>query len=221
MDVKIETSWKKNLKDEFDKEYFEDLVDFVKDEYQNHQCFPKSSDLFRAFDLTAFDDVKVVILGQDPYHNYNQADGLSFSVPKTTAVPPSLKNIFKEIETDLNKKTQTHGNLTHWAKQGVLLLNAILTVRAHSPGSHRGKGWEKFTNHVIATLSKEREGLVFMLWGGFAKKKAKLIDSNKHLILETGHPSPLSANRGYWFGNKHFSKANTYLEKLNKSKIDW
>lgn len=221
MDVKIETSWKKNLKDEFDKEYFEDLVDFVKDEYQNHQCFPKSSDLFRAFDLTAFDDVKVVILGQDPYHNYNQADGLSFSVPKTTAVPPSLKNIFKEIETDLNKKTQTYGNLTHWAKQGVLLLNAILTVRAHSPGSHRGKGWEKFTNHVIAALSKEREGLVFMLWGGFAKKKAKLIDSNKHLILETGHPSPLSANRGYWFGNQHFSKANTYLEKLNKSKIDW
>lgn len=161
----------KNLKDEFDKEYFEDLFAFVKDEYQNHQCFPKNSDLFRAFDLTAFEDVKVVILGQDPYHNYIQADGLSFSVPKTTAVPPSLKNIFKEIETDLNIEPQTHGNLTHWAKQGVLLLNAILSVRAHNPGSHRDKGWEKFTNQVIETLSSEREGLVFMLWGGFAKKK--------------------------------------------------
>ncbi|MGO3236734.1 MAG: uracil-DNA glycosylase [Psychroflexus halocasei] len=221
MDVKIETSWKKNLKDEFDKEYFEDLVAFVKDEYQNHQCFPKSSDLFRAFDLTAFEDVKVVILGQDPYHNYNQADGLSFSVPKTTAMPPSLKNIFKEIETDLNIAPQTHGNLTHWAKQGVLLLNAILSVRAHNPGSHRDKGWEKFTNQVIETLSSERESLVFMLWGGFAKKKAKIIDHKKHLILESGHPSPLSANRGYWFGNQHFSKANAYLEEKNKSKINW
>ncbi|SDZ90426.1 uracil-DNA glycosylase [Psychroflexus halocasei] len=221
MDVKIETSWKKNLKNEFDKEYFEYLVAFVKDEYQNYQCFPKSSDLFRAFDLTAFDDVKVVILGQDPYHNYNQADGLSFSVPKTTAVPPSLKNIFKEIETDLNIKPQTHGNLTHWAEQGVLLLNAILSVRAHNPGSHRDKGWEKFTNQVIETLSSEREGLVFMLWGGFAKKKVKLIDHKKHLILESGHPSPLSANRGYWFGNQHFSKANAYFEEKNKSKIDW
>lgn len=221
MDVKIETSWKKNLKDEFDKEYFEDLFAFVKDEYQNHQCFPKNSDLFRAFDLTAFEDVKVVILGQDPYHNYIQADGLSFSVPKTTAVPPSLKNIFKEIETDLNIEPQTHGNLTHWAKQGVLLLNAILSVRAHNPGSHRDKGWEKFTNQVIETLSSEREGLVFMLWGGFAKKKVKLIDHKKHLILESGHPSPLSANRGYWFGNQHFSKANAYFEEKNKSKIDW
>lgn len=221
MDAKIGTSWKKNLKDEFDEEYFKILVAFVKQEYQNHQCFPESSNLFRAFDLTAFEDVKVVILGQDPYHNYDQADGLSFSVPKTTTIPPSLKNIFKEIETDLNKKAKTHGDLTPWAEQGVLLLNAILTVRAHDAGSHRAKGWEKFTNRVIETLSNEKENLVFMLWGGFAKKKAKLIDHKKHLILESGHPSPLSANRGYWFGNKHFSKANAYLERVNKSKIDW
>lgn len=221
MNVKIETTWKKNLKEEFEKRYFKDLTNFVKNEYAQHQCFPENKDLFRAFNITAFNDVKVVILGQDPYHNYNQADGLSFSVPKTTTIPPSLKNIFKEIETDLDKETYSHGNLTHWAEQGVLLLNAVLSVRAHQPGSHKNKGWETFTDAVIRNLSDKREAVVFMLWGGFAKKKAKLIDKDKHLVLCSGHPSPLSANRGYWFGNQHFSKANAYLKKNEKSIIIW
>lgn len=221
MDVEIGTSWKKILKDEFEKDYFKNLMFFVTNEYQNHQCFPETSALFKAFELTPFDKVKVVILGQDPYHNDDQADGLSFSVPESTAIPPSLKNIFKEIASDLETETPSHGNLENWASQGVLLLNAVLSVRAHQAGSHKNKGWELFTNQVIQTLSEERENLIFMLWGGFAKKKAKLIDSEKHLILESGHPSPLSANRGYWFGHQHFSQANTDLSDHNQQPISW
>ncbi|MDN6280838.1 MAG: uracil-DNA glycosylase, partial [Psychroflexus sp.] len=221
MDVEIGTSWKKILNDEFEKDYFKNLMSFVTNEYQNHQCFPKMSTLFKAFELTPFDKVKVVILGQDPYHNDDQADGLAFSVPESSTIPPSLKNIFKEIASDLEVKTALHGNLENWASQGVLLLNAVLSVRAHQAGSHKNKGWELFTNQVIQVLSEEREDLIFMLWGGFAKKKVKLIDSEKHLILESGHPSPLSANRGYWFGNKHFSQANTDLIGRNQQPISW
>jgi uracil-DNA glycosylase len=177
--------------------------------------------IFEAFDRCPFDQVKVVLLGQDPYHGPGQAHGLAFSVPKGIAHPPSLINIFKEIESDVGHPYPQQGDLSFWADQGVLLLNATLTVRAHQPGSHQGKGWEQFTDQVIATLSKQRNNLVFLLWGNFAKKKSKLIDGSKHCILTTGHPSPLSANRGYWFGNGHFSRCNTYLQSVGKSTIDW
>lgn len=221
MEVQIEATWKKILKDEFEKPYFESLIDFVKSEYKNHKCFPKGSDIFNAFDFCSFDETKVIILGQDPYHGPGQAHGLSFSVPKGTPTPPSLQNIYRELKDDLNIDLPNHGNLENWAKQGVLLLNATLTVRAHEAGSHQNKGWEIFTDEVIKKLSEEKEGLVFLLWGGFAKKKSKLIKSLKHHILTSGHPSPLSANRGYWFGNKHFSKTNQLLEDQNKTPIDW
>ena len=221
MQVKIADSWKNILQPEFDKSYFKDLTAFVKSEYQNHTCYPKGSAIFAAFDFCALDDLKVVIIGQDPYHGPNQANGLSFSVSDGIQHPPSLINIFKEISTDLNQEYPQSGNLEKWAKQGVLLLNATLTVRAHEAGSHQKKGWEIFTDEVIKQISKEKEDVVFLLWGGFAKKKSKLIDKKKHHILESGHPSPLSANRGYWFGNKHFSKTNKILESLNKSKIKW
>ncbi|MBZ9651186.1 uracil-DNA glycosylase [Psychroflexus montanilacus] len=221
MEVQIEATWKKILKDEFEKPYFESLIGFVKSEYKNHKCFPKGSDIFNAFDFCSFDDTKVIILGQDPYHGPGQAHGLSFSVPKGTPTPPSLQNIYRELKDDLNIDLPNHGNLENWAKQGVLLLNATLTVRAHEAGSHQNKGWEIFTDEVIKKLSEEKEGLVFLLWGGFAKKKSKLINSLKHHILTSGHPSPLSANRGYWFGNKHFSKTNQLLEDQNKTPIDW
>ena len=221
MNVDIHPSWKDILEPEFDKPYFKSLITFVKEEYTTHTCYPKGAAIFKAFDLCPFDDVKVVILGQDPYHGVGQAQGLCFSVPEGIGVPPSLVNIFKEIATDLNNPIPNSGNLERWAKQGVLLLNATLTVRAHQAGSHQKQGWETFTDAVISVLSQRREGVVFLLWGGYAKKKASKIDENKHLILESGHPSPLSANRGHWFGNKHFSKANAYLSEKGKSTIEW
>ena len=221
MQVKIADSWKNILQQEFEKSYFKELAIFVKSEYENYTCYPKGSDIFAAFDFCNLDDLKVVIIGQDPYHGPNQANGLCFSVKDGIKHPPSLINIFKEIATDLNVEIPQSGNLEKWAKQGVLLLNATLTVRAHVAGSHQKQGWETFTDEVIKQISKEKENIVFLLWGGFAKKKSKLIDKNKHHILASGHPSPLSANRGYWFGNKHFSKTNAILKSIGKKEIDW
>jgi uracil-DNA glycosylase len=221
MNVKIADSWKNVLKNEFDKPYFKDLTEFVKKEYKTHTCYPKGSAIFNAFDWCSFNDLKVVIIGQDPYHGPNQANGLCFSVSEGIAHPPSLINIFKEIETDLHQDYPKSGNLERWAKQGVLLLNATLTVRAHEAGSHQKQGWETFTDEVIKQISAEKENVIFLLWGGFAKKKSKLIDSKKHHVLTSGHPSPLSANRGYWFGNKHFSKTNDILKGLKKKPIEW
>lgn len=221
MQVKIAEPWKNILKEEFEKPYFKEMAIFVKNDYQNFTCYPKGSDIFAAFDFCSFNDLKVVILGQDPYHGPNQANGLCFSVKEGVPHPPSLINIFKEISTDLNLPYPKSGNLEHWAKQGVLLLNATLTVRAHEAGSHQKQGWEEFTDQVIQKISNQKEGIIFLLWGGFAKKKAKLIDAKKHYILESGHPSPLSANRGYWFGNHHFSKTNVLLSNLKKTVINW
>ena len=221
MNVRIDQSWKKVLNAEFEKDYFKNLIHYVKKEYTEHKCFPPGSEIFAAFDHSTFDNTRVVILGQDPYHGVGQANGLCFSVRDNVQIPPSLINIFKEIETDLNKPAPSSGNLERWADQGVLLLNATLSVRAHQAGSHQNKGWEVFTDEVIRLISAEKENVVFMLWGGYAKKKSKLIDSSKHLILTSGHPSPLSANRGYWFGNKHFSKANEYLQSKGKNPINW
>jgi len=221
MKVNIDNSWKTVLNSEFEKPYFKELVSFVKQEYDTHTCYPKAQNIFETFNLTPFNDVKVVILGQDPYHGPNQANGFCFSVNQNVAVPPSLVNIYKEINTDLNIPIPAHGNLEHWAKQGVLLLNAVLTVRSHEAASHKNKGWEKFTDAVIKAISEEKENVVFLLWGGYAKKKGAKIDHNKHCILTSGHPSPLSANRGYWFGNKHFSKTNDYLRDHKKSEINW
>ena len=221
MKVNIDESWKKELEGEFNKSYFEELVDFIKEEYNTSTCFPKRNHIFEAFNRASFDDVKVVIIGQDPYHGPNQAHGLCFSVNKGVAIPPSLQNIYKEMETDLGKPVPPDGNLEHWAEQGVLLLNAVLTVRAHQAGSHQNKGWEKFTDKVIEFVSRDKEHVVFILWGGYARRKGAKIDASKHLILTSGHPSPLSANRGYWFGNKHFSQANAYLKQHGKTPIDW
>ena len=221
MNVDIHPSWKAVLAEEFEKAYFKDLVRFVKTEYTQHTCYPKGADIFKAFDLCSFDEVKVVILGQDPYHGPGQAHGLCFSVPQGIAAPPSLINIFKEIESDLNIAAPNNGNLERWASQGVLLLNATLTVRAGQAGSHQGKGWEQFTDRVIELISQHKENVVFLLWGGFAKKKASKVDGAKHHILTSGHPSPLSANRGYWFGNRHFSKTNALIEKSNQRPIMW
>ncbi|MGB3775848.1 MAG: uracil-DNA glycosylase, partial [Leeuwenhoekiella sp.] len=219
MNVDIHPSWKGVLKEEFDKPYFKLLANYVKEEYTQHKCFPPGKWIFRAFELCPFDEVKVVLLGQDPYHGLRQANGLCFSVADGIPMPPSLINIFKELETDTGKEFPQSGSLTHWAEQGVLLLNATLTVRAHQAGSHQGKGWEEFTDHVIRTISNEKENIVFLLWGGYAKKKQKLIDSTKHKILTSGHPSPLSANRGYWFGNQHFSQTNTFLKENGNDPI--
>ena len=221
MNVSIAESWKPILQEEFDKPYFKELRSFLKLEYAEHQCFPPENKIFSAFDFCSFDDLKVVIIGQDPYHDDGQANGLCFSVNEGMKHPPSLKNIFKEIEADLEKSVPDSGNLERWAKQGVLLLNATLTVRAHNAGSHQKKGWEQFTNAVIQYISINKQDVVFLLWGGFAKKKGKRIDSYKHHILESGHPSPLSANRGYWFGNKHFSKANDFLKEKDLDTIEW
>tara|TARA_R110002072_G_scaffold118631_1_gene250827 strand:- start:251896 stop:252561 length:666 start_codon:yes stop_codon:yes gene_type:complete len=221
MDVKIAPSWKMVLADEFEKEYFKKLTQFVKNEYHQTTCYPPGNDIFAAFNHTGFDEVKVVILGQDPYHGPRQANGLCFSVSDGIATPPSLVNIYREIKTDLGVEIPNSGNLERWADQGVLLLNATLTVRAHEAGSHQRKGWEQFTDAVIAKLSEEKEKIVFLLWGGYAKKKGAKVDAGKHLVLTSGHPSPLSANRGYWFGNKHFSKTNEYLKSNNKSPIIW
>jgi len=221
MTVNIDESWKNQLLEEFGQAYFQDLADFVKQEYRQYTCYPMGSQIFSAFDHSSFDKTKVVIIGQDPYHGPNQANGLCFSVKDGLSHPPSLINIFKEIETDLQKPYPKSGNLERWADQGVLLLNATLTVRAHQAGSHQKKGWERFTDAVIQKISNEREGMVFLLWGGFAKKKAALIDKSKHHILTSGHPSPLSANRGYWFGNRHFSMTNAFLKTSGKLPIDW
>lgn len=220
MDVKIAPSWRDKLSDEFKKDYFYDLVAFVKSEYQKYRVFPPGPKIFNAFDYCAFDDLRVVIIGQDPYHGPHQAHGLSFSVEKGVKTPPSLVNIFKEISDDLQKPMPTHGNLERWADQGVLLLNATLTVRANSPGSHQNKGWEVFTDAVIRKVSEEKQHVVFLLWGAYAQKKALLIDGSKHLILQSAHPSPFSVHRGF-FGNKHFSKTNAYLEEHGKGSIDW
>lgn len=221
MDIKIEPSWYEVLKSEFEEEYFTSLIKFVKDQYHRHTCYPKGKEIFKAFDACSFDDVKVVILGQDPYHGPDQANGLCFSVHNGIQHPPSLINIFKELETDVQKTYPQNGDLSAWAEQGVLLLNATLTVRSNQAGSHQKQGWERFTNAVISTLSDKKHNLVFLLWGGFAKQKGSKIDRKKHLILSSGHPSPLSANRGYWFGNKHFSQTNEYLKKIGKTPIIW
>ncbi len=221
MNVRINEGWKKELSQEFEKDYFKNLTEYVKMEYSEYKCFPPAGEIFAAFEHSDFNNTKVVILGQDPYHGIGQANGLCFSVRDGITFPPSLKNIFKEIENDLQKPVPESGNLQRWADQGVLLLNATLTVRAHQAGSHQKKGWEKFTDSVIKRISEEKENVVFMLWGGYAKKKSKLIDSSRHLILTSGHPSPLSANRGYWFGNKHFSEANRYLKQNGQQEIDW
>ena len=221
MEVNIHSSWKTQLEEEFNKPYFKDLTSFVKDEYSKHQCFPPGKQIFAAFDWCPFDNLKVVIIGQDPYHGVGQANGLCFSVNDGIAHPPSLINIFKEIESDLGTPYPTSGNLERWAKQGVLLLNATLTVRAHNAGSHQKRGWETFTDAVIQSISDKKENVVFLLWGGFAKQKTKLIDTSKHHVLTTGHPSPLSANRGYWFGNKSFSKTNSQLEQVGLEPIVW
>ena len=220
MNVAIEESWKERLADEFEKEYFERLTTFVKDEYRRTTVYPPGPCIFRAFDVCPFDQVKVVILGQDPYHEPHQAHGLCFSVLDGTPYPPSLVNIFKEIESDLGIPVPPSGDLTRWAEQGVLLLNSTLTVRAHQAGSHQNKGWEEFTDSVIHRLAEEREHLVFILWGSYAQRKGAFIDSSKHLVLKSAHPSPLSAFRGF-FGNKHFSKTNDYLVAHGKEPIRW
>lgn len=221
MQVKIADSWKNILQPEFEKPYFIDLASFVKSEYAQHTCYPKGSSIFAAFDFCSLDDLRVVIIGQDPYHGPNQANGLCFSVHDGISHPPSLINIFKELSTDLQIAYPQSGNLEKWAKQGVLLLNATLTVRANEAGSHQKKGWETFTDSVIQQISTEKDAVVFLLWGGFAKQKMKLIDVTKHCVLTSGHPSPLSANRGYWFGNKHFSKTNRVLENMKLPIIEW
>lgn len=221
MNVNIHHSWKPFLQPEFETSYFKDLEAFVDKEYKVNQCFPPENLIFNAFNTCPLSHLKVVIIGQDPYHNYNQANGLCFSVNDNEKHPPSLVNIFKELETDINKKYPSSGNLESWSKQGVFLLNATLTVRAHEAGSHQKQGWESFTDAVIKTISDQKDNVVFLLWGGFAKKKAKLIDASKHYILTSGHPSPLSANRGYWFGNKHFSQTNNLLLDNGLQSIKW
>ncbi len=220
MDVKIEESWKIRLQTEFDKPYFKTLTDFVRNEYQQSTIFPPGRLIFNAFNLCPFNQVKVVIIGQDPYHGPGQAHGLCFSVNDGIPFPPSLVNIFKEIKADLGKEIPTSGNLTRWAEQGVLLLNATLTVRAHQAGSHQRRGWEEFTDATIRLLAEEREHLVFILWGAYAQKKGAFIDRNKHLVLTSAHPSPLSAYNGF-FGNKHFSQANAYLASHGIEPIDF
>ena len=221
MTIKMPSSWKNQLQTEFEKPYFKALISFVQQEYHTHTCYPKMGDVFNAFDWCPFDEVKVVIIGQDPYHGAGQANGLCFSVNDGIAHPPSLKNIFKELETDLGKSYPVSGNLEPWAKQGVLLLNATLTVRAGAAGSHQKKGWETFTDQVIQTISDQKNDVVFLLWGGLAKQKIKFIDASKHTIITSGHPSPLSANRGYWFGNKCFSKTNSQLQQVGSHPMDW
>jgi uracil-DNA glycosylase len=220
MEVKICDSWKSILKDEFEKDYFLRLAGFVKNEYQATTVYPPGGLIFNAFNLCPFGNVKAVIIGQDPYHGPGQAHGLCFSVREGVDFPPSLINIFKEIESDLGYKPLRSGNLERWASQGVLLLNATLTVRAHTAGSHQRKGWEEFTDKVISHLNREKENLVFFLWGAYAQKKGEAIDRSRHLVLESVHPSPLSASRGF-FGNKHFSRCNEYLAANGKDAVDW
>lgn len=221
MDVKIESSWKEILKEEFGKDYFKTLTEFVRGEYQHAIIYPPPKNIFRAFEFTPFDKIEVVILGQDPYHGAKQANGLCFAVSEGVSLPPSLQNIFKEIESDLGQSLKHKtGDLERWAKQGVLLLNATLTVRARTAGSHQGKGWEQFTDAVIRELSDRRENLVFILWGNYAKAKGAHINRAKHFVIESAHPSPFSAHSGF-FGSKPFSKTNEYLEEKGKKPINW
>jgi len=220
MNVQIEESWKSHLEPEFEKDYFNRLTEFVRNEYMTQPIYPPGKLIFNAFNLCPFDKVKVVIIGQDPYHGPGQAHGLCFSVNDGVRFPPSLLNIFKEIKEDIGTPPPTTGNLTRWAEQGVLLLNATLTVRAHQAGSHQNKGWEAFTDAAIRELANNRENLVFILWGSYAQKKGSFIDRNKHLVLSSAHPSPLSAHNGF-FGNKHFSRTNEYLKAHGKSEINW
>lgn len=220
VDVRLHDSWKTRLHDEFDKPYFQDLISFVRQEYATQVVYPPGKEIFAAFDACPFDEVKVVIIGQDPYHGPGQANGLCFSVRDGVRMPPSLVNIFKEIQQDLGKPIPSSGNLERWAKQGVLLLNATLTVRGSSPGSHQHKGWESFTDRVIRVISEEKTGVVFLLWGSYAQKKGEIIDRSKHLVLMSAHPSPFSADRGF-FGNKHFSRANEYLRSKGLKEIEW
>jgi uracil-DNA glycosylase len=220
MDVKIEAGWKEKLGTEFNQQYFLSLTDFVRDEYSTRQVFPPASKIFNAFDLCPFEKVKVVILGQDPYHNIGQAHGLCFSVNDGTEFPPSLINIFKELNRDLGIPVPKSGNLERWARQGVLLLNAILTVRAHQALSHQNRGWERFTDAAISALNRDRESIVFMLWGSYAQNKGASIDPSRHLVLKTVHPSPLSASRGF-FGCSHFSRCNSFLASRGIEPIEW
>lgn len=220
MNVQIEESWRARLQPEFDKEYFKTLTDFVRDEYRQGAVYPPGKLIFNAFNLCPFDRVKVVIIGQDPYHGPGQAHGLCFSVNDGVAFPPSLLNIFKEIKSDIGTEPPATGNLTRWARQGVLLLNATLTVRAHQAGSHQGRGWETFTDAVIRLLAEEKEHLVFILWGAYAQRKGAFIDRNRHLVLTSAHPSPLSAYNGF-FGNRHFSQANAYLQAHGMEPVEW
>jgi uracil-DNA glycosylase len=220
IDVKIEESWKKKLNKEFSSPYFLQLIDFIKEEKTKYQIFPPGSQIFNAFDKCPFDKVKVVIIGQDPYHGLGQAHGLCFSVPAGVKPPPSLVNIFKELHDDIHKEIPKSGNLEHWATQGVLLLNATLTVRANAAGSHQNKGWEEFTDAVIQVLNEEKEHLVFLLWGAYAQKKGSFIDTKKHLVLKAAHPSPFSAYNGF-MGCKHFSKTNDYLKSKGLKPIEW
>ena len=220
MTVRIDESWRQVLQPEFDKPYFELLTHFVRQAYRTTQCFPPAGQIFRAFDLCPFDKVRVVIIGQDPYHDVNQAHGLCFSVQDGVPTPPSLVNIYKELQRDLGKPIPTSGNLTHWAEQGVLLLNATLTVEAHKAGSHQGKGWEELTDAAIQALNRQREHIVFMLWGSYAQHKGQFIDRRRHLVLTAVHPSPLSAYRGF-IGCGHFSQANAYLQQHGLSPIVW
>ena len=221
MHLNIASNWQSVLAKEFEEDYFIKLLEFVSSEYRTSQCYPPKELIFSAFNNTSFQKVKLVIIGQDPYHGKGQANGLCFSVGDGIKLPPSLANIFREIKDDLELDTPESGNLKHWAQQGVLLLNATLTVRSNEAGSHQKRGWERFTDKVISELSEKREGIVFLLWGGYAKKKGMKIDKKKHLVLDSGHPSPLSANRGYWFGNKHFSKVNKFLMAQGKKPIKW
>lgn len=220
MEVKIESSWKKALAGEFEKQYFAELREFVRKEYLGATVYPPAKHIFRAFELCPLGKVRVVILGQDPYHGKGQAHGLSFSVPENVSVPPSLQNIYKEIKSDLGIPVRGEGNLARWAGQGVLLLNATLTVRAGSPGSHQHKGWEQFTDAVIEKLSRDKERLVFLLWGKYAQEKGRIIDRAKHCVLVAAHPSPYSAASGF-FGCKHFSKTNEYLKSIGEKPIEW
>ena len=220
MNVRIDESWRQVLQPEFDKPYFELLTNFVRHAYRTTQCFPPAGQIFRAFDLCPFDKVRVVIIGQDPYHDFNQAHGLCFSVQEGVPAPPSLVNIYKEIQRDLGKPIPTSGNLTHWAEQGVLLLNATLTVEAHRAGSHQGKGWEELTDAAIQALNNQRSNIVFMLWGSYAQRKGQFIDRRRHLVLTAVHPSPLSAYRGF-IGCGHFSQANAYLQQHGQAPINW
>jgi uracil-DNA glycosylase len=219
-DVKIAPSWKKYLSKEFDADYFRQLIDFVRQEYKTQTVYPPGREIFRAFDCADFEDVRVVIIGQDPYHGPGQANGLCFSVRDGVTFPPSLRNIFKEIQNDLGKPIPKSGDLERWAQQGVLLLNATLTVRASAAGSHQNKGWEQFTDAVIKAISVNKTNVVFLLWGAYAQKKGEIIDRNQHLVLMSAHPSPFSADRGF-FGNKHFSKTNEYLKSKGLKEIEW